>query len=185
MSRPRRRAAAVLAALAVPLAPAGCGEEDRAEREVPRTEAQSVLVDGLRYRAVLFRELNPLTEPDSGLVERRVAQGDRLPFAAFVQVCNTTGEARRAPDGFVLVDAFGQRYEPRQDAVDDVFAYEAATLAPGGCIPGEGSLPGQALPGAVVLFSLPRAALADRPLYLVLPPETSEDGTRPRIRLDL
>jgi hypothetical protein len=183
MTAPRTLLAAALVVLTLPLA-AGCGREEGAEPE-PRTEAQSVTVDGLRYRAVLFRELNPLTHPDAALVERRVAAGDALPFAAFVQVCNTSDRARRAPAGFTLVDAFGQTYRPRQDALDDDLAYRARTLAPGECIPREGSVPDRAFPGAAVLFALPRSALADRPLQLVLPPEAGKGGEPPRIRLDL
>jgi len=40
----------------------------------------------------------------------RVAPEDRLPFAALVEVCNRTDAPRRTPEGFRLVDAFGDTY---------------------------------------------------------------------------
>lgn len=179
---------ACVAALLLLLAGAGCGGEQ--DEDAPRTEAQSVVVGGLVYRAPMFRQLNPRVAPDRALfAQARDADPakDELLFGAFVQICNETDRRQRVPEGFRVVDAFGESYAPERGMVAGAFALQAGTtLAPGACVPERGGVADQAaVPGAVLVFTLPRGALRDRPLYLVLPSDVAGDRPPPRILLDL
>ena len=174
----------VLTALAAAVGP-GCGEEERREPGEPRTEAQTLTAGGLRYRTIIFRQLNPLDETDARLVDLSPAGEGRLWFGAFITVCNVGDEARRAPEGFAVVDAFGQAYPAVDVRQPSAFLYEPAVLDPDECLPLPDTSADRAGEGALLVFRLPVAALSDRPLFLRLPPEAGGAGPPLRIQLDV
>ena len=143
------------------------------------------MVDGLRYRAPMFRQLNTRIAPDRAFWDGAPPARGSGYFAAFVEVCNVSDRARRPPEGFRLLDSFGQAFRPKDTDVDNEFAYEPRKLAPDECIPAGGSVADQAVVGSVLLFELPFDVLRDRPLYLRLPPPADSDAAPPRIRLDV
>lgn len=162
---------------------AGCGEEQPVEE--PRTEAQSVVLDGVRYRAPMFRQLNTRVAPDEQLWDRPPAGAGRGAFAAFVEVCNVSGRPLTPPEGFRLLDAFGRSFMPKDAGNRNEFAYEPRRLQPDECIPAAGSVTDQTLSGSALLFELPFDVLENRPLYLQLPRLPGETARTPRIRLDV
>jgi hypothetical protein len=180
---PRRLLAA--AGVAVGLAGlAGCGSE--AEPEPPPTEAQTVTAGGFDWFAPLFRELNPRIAPDREILgSRRPAEGHAF-WGAVVNVCNAREGSRRPPEGFRLVDAFGNAYRPLDLPARNAFAYEPRPLEKGACIPAPGSTAERATDGMVVVFEIPFEAADNRPLFLRLPPATAgRDGRPPQIELDV
>ena len=185
--RSLRLASAMGAALLALTAP-GCGGGPAPD--APRTEAQSVVVDGLVYRALLFRQLNPRIAPDRRLLEGTArddaGSGGRLMFGAFVEVCNRSERPQSVPEDFEVVDAFGQAYRRQDGVVAEPFDLESgSTLEPGQCMPRGGGTADTAAPGALLAFGLPRKALADRPLFLVVPSDVADDGPPARIQLSL
>ena len=177
----------LLSAMLVLVGPGGaaCGEEERREPGEPRTEAQTLVAGGLQYRTIIFRQLNPLEDTDSRLVELPPAGEDRLWFGAFIRVCNVSDEPQRATEGFAVVDAFGQAYSAVDVAAPSAFVYEPARLDPGECLPRPDTPAAGVGDGALLVFRLPAAALRDRPLFLRLPPEAGGDGPPLRIELDV
>jgi hypothetical protein len=177
---------ASLGLLAV-VALAACGGDGDGEAVAePKTEAQTVKVGGLRYRAVLFRQVNPQSRTDGRLFDEPVNGRDGLWFGAYITICNESRTAQTSPEGFRLVDAFGRTFSPREEVADDTLAYEPTRLEPGECLPQPGGFADRVTGGAVLLFQIPRGTLQDRPLFLRLPPSTAPRGGRPpRIALDV
>lgn len=85
------------------------------------------------------------------------------------------------------MDGSGTVYQPEEGVVDQAFSLDApVTLQPDECLPERGGVADQAVAGVVIPFTLPRAAITDRPLFLVLPGDVT-DGEKPppRIQLDV
>ncbi len=87
---------------------------------------------------------------------------------------------RRPAECIHLEDAFGDSYPRLEAASASAYAYDAASLRPGECLPSEGSVADRALPGAAVLFRIPFDRLGNRPFVLEL-----RDGGVRRIELDV
>ena len=162
----------------------GCGGEASEPNLVEAREHNVVELDGIRYRVVMFRQLNPELSPDRALIEGRRPGGKRGLFAAFVVACNTT-DAERVPTSRIhLENAFGQVYRALEPAATGEFAYEPRPIPPGGCMPREDSAAARTLPGAAVLFAVPFDDLGERPFVLELRAPDGEGPAR-RVKLDL
>lgn len=161
---------------------AACGDE-REDNAVDAREENVVRVDDLTYRAVLFRQLNPHVASDSSLVETAAPEADEGLYAAFVHVCNYSDEPQQATGQIVLEDAFGQVFRPLRSGVDPELTYRARTLAPGVCIPAEGSPANESFNGAALVYEVPFDAVQERPMVLEIRPRGG--GEPARIQLDL
>lgn len=160
--------------------PAGEG----ADRDEAEEEGDAIVVGGLRYDALVARRLNPNIAPDSELVSGRRPPDGKVWFGVFLRVCNEHGgEARRASPRVALVDASGERRDPRELPADNPFAYQPRPIAPDDCLPREGSVAAQVPKGALVLFAVSRDYLTNRPIAL----EVSADGAAEpkRVVLDI
>ena len=179
----------------------GCGEEETAETEPASTaepesteaesagdgaveaqEQNTVELGGIRYRVVIFRQLNPRIAPDDALYEGPMPRGDRGVYAAFLQACNVSDETRRPAREIRLEDAFGEAYPQLEAASESLFDYQPARLRPDECVPSQDTAADRTFPGAAVLFAIPFDDLGNRPFVLEL--RDSDAGVR-RIQLDL
>ena len=162
----------------------GCGEEEPADSSsaeaVEAQEQNTVELDGVRYRVVIFRQLNPRIAPDKALYEGAPPDGDSGIFAAFVQACNVSQETQRPAERVRLEDAFGEEYRRLEAASTSAYDFDAARLRPGECVPAEDTVANRALPGAAILFEVPFDKLGNRPFVL----ELRDRGVR-RIELDV
>lgn len=165
----------------------GCGEDEPEPESPPvsneAVEAQeqnAVELSGIRYRVVMFRQLNPRIAPDQSLYDGPLPEGDSGIYAAFLQACNVSEEPRRPAERIDLEDAFGESYPRVKAASDSDSAYDGARLRPDECVPSEGSVADRALPGAAVLFRVPFDRLGNRPFVL----EVRDGGVR-RIEVDV
>jgi hypothetical protein len=157
----------------------GCGEKP-ADNAVEATEANMVTIDGLRYRVVLFRQLNPRVAPDDALYAGPPAAPRSGIYAAFLRVCNESAEARTTTGDVHLEDAFGERFAPQPARVPDRFGYRPARLEPGECLPGPDSAAEQSFDGAALVFEVPFESARERPLVLEI-----GENERKRIQLDV
>lgn len=178
----RRGLAAAIAFLLV-LGFAACGGEDEpADNAVEAREGNVVEFGGIRYRVVLFRQLNPRITPDRALYEGPpLEQGQGL-YAAFLLACNVSEEVQTPTADVHLEDAFGDEFEPLPN-VGDTFAYRPQPLRPDACLPTEGSAADQTFPGAALLFKLGFDDVRERPLILEL--RSQSDSETFRIQLDV
>jgi hypothetical protein len=174
--------ARLLTAIVVAALLGACGGESE-DSAADAREGDVVRIDGLGYRAVLFRELNPRVPPDRSLVPRPPAGPDEGVYAAFIRVCNESGEQRRPTGDIVLEDAFGQVFRALESGVNERLTYQSRELAPGRCIPVEDSSASQTFNGAALVFEVPFDALQERPIVLEIRPRGG--GEHRRIQLDL
>jgi hypothetical protein len=161
---------------------AACDEES-GDSAVEAREQNVVRIDGLAYRVVLFRELNPRIEPDRSLVEGARPGPDEGLYAAILHVCNE-GEVPARPTGdIVLEDAFGQVFHPLRPAVDPELTYHPRDLDPDECLPVPGSTADTSFDGAAVVYEVPFDAVQRRPMVLEIRPRGG--GEPSRVQLDL
>lgn len=164
------------------LAVVACGEEGSVDEPLEATEANEVELAGVRYRVVLFRQLNPSEPPDDALYEGDPPGGDEGAYAAFIRVCNASDQPRTPSRSIRLEDAFNQPFGPRAELVPDRFAYQPRRLEPGECLPAPNSAAEQTFDGAALVFRVPFRSVRERPLVLEI---SAGQGRRARIRLDL
>jgi hypothetical protein len=161
---------------------AACGEES-GDNAVEAREENLVRIDGLAYRVVLFRELNPYIAPDRSLADAVRPGPDQGLYAAFLRVCNEGEAPARPTKDIVLEDAFGKTFHPLRPAVDQELTYQPRELAPGECLPVPESTADASFDGAAVVYEVPFDAVQRRPMVLEIRPR---DGGEPsRIQLDL
>lgn len=173
----------VLAAVVVAAAIGACGDEGGAENAVEAREENVVRIDGLAYRAVLFRELNPHIPPDQSLVEGTPSGPDRGLYAAFIRVCNESEEQQTPTGQIVLEDAFGQVFRPLAEGVTKQLAYQPRPLAPGECVPAADTPASRTFDGAPLVYEVPYEAVQRRPMVLEIRPRGDREPVR--IVLDL
>ena len=172
----------LLAALAAASLLAGCGEEEPADNAVEAREGNTVELGAVRYRVVLFRELNVNVPPGDALWKGEPpAPGNGL-YSVVLQACGTGGEPAPTSTEIELEDAFGQRFAPRPADTDDDFEYGATRLEPRECLPPPDSAAERTFDGAVLVFEVPFRSI-DRPMVL----EIADPGGGPPawIQLDL
>ena len=176
----------VCTAILLAAALAGCGEEEAAETvdsspsAIEAHEQNAVELDGVRYRVMIFRQLNPRIAPDQVLYDGTPPEGDSGIFAAFLEACNVSGRTQRTAPVIRLEDAFGERHERLDAGSRPAYGYKATRLSPGECMPFDDSAADRAFPGAAVLFRVPFEQLGNRPFVL----ELRDRGVR-RIELDV
>jgi len=176
---------ATLLALAIVIALAACGEEAEPDL-VEAREGNTVELEGVRYRVVTFRQLNPRIAPDQALWDGPPPDEDRALFAAFMRACNVSDDRAAPTPDIHLEDAFGQVFRPVGLARDNELAYRPRPLDPGRCLPSEDTVPSRALPGAAIVFTVPVDQLGERPFVLELRGRAGEDGAPVRrVQLDL
>ena len=161
---------------------AACGGEAD-DNAVEAREENVVTIDGMTYRAVLFRQLNPRVVPDRSLVEQPAVEPDVGLYAVFLRVCNDSDEEGRPTDDIVLEDAFGQTFRPLRSAVDPELNYQPRSLAPESCVPASGSTADETFSGAALVFGVPFESAQERPMVLEIRPRGGGDAAR--IQLDL
>ncbi|MDP8942927.1 MAG: hypothetical protein M3N16_02225 [Actinomycetota bacterium] len=161
-----RGLAALLLSGLVLILPAACGDDRGGEAPEPRPEGAVAELGGIDYTVDLARQLNTSIPPDSDYFQGPGAPPGSLYFGVFLHACNRGGAPRSSAERLTLVDAFGNRLKPKELPDDNVFAYEARDLAPGECIPREGSAAARAAPGAMLLFEVPHDVFRNRPLKL-------------------
>jgi hypothetical protein len=132
-----------------------------------------VVIDGVRYRPIIARQLNPRVAPDAELVGGRRPDGNQLFFGVVVEACNVTDERVRTTGRMTLVSAFGAEERPVELASDNPFAYRRFTIDRDDCVPGPDSPAERTLGGRLLLFEVPRDRLAERPVGLRI---VSSDG---------
>lgn len=183
-------AALLLAAVALLGA---CGEDETAgDRPVDREEAiearehNIVELNGIRYRIVMFRQINPRLASDAALYDGPPLEEDVGVFAAFLRACNTSDERTTPTNDVTLEDAFGQSYRRLQTVSDEAFDYDPEPLRPDLCLPPSDGAADRAFPGAALLFAVPFDQLGNRPFVLELKDrnERGDVETR-RVELDL
>ena len=172
-----RRWPALLTAAAGVVLAAGCGGHGAGDNAVDAREQNLVERDGVRYRVIVFRELNVHEPPDKVIWTGTPPAAGRGLYMAALRAC-ASGDAEAQATGRIhLEDAFGQRFAPRSGETADDYAYGPRELAPGDCLPRPDSAADATFGGSVLVFSVPFDSIGERPMVLVI-----EDA---RIQLDL
>ncbi len=172
---------ALLAALLVGLALAGCDTDPEATLEVE--EGQGMQLGDLLYNVQISRFLNPKDDEDkSYLVGQPPPKPNQFYLGVFMQVQNTSGTLQRVPAGFRVTDTVGTEFKP-------VPSRSEFALDLGGNVPANGQRPepettaaNGPIQGAMVLFLVDTAAVEDRPLILDIPSSTGAVG---HVELDI
>jgi len=182
MPRLARLALLCAAALAA-LAASGCGNKHD-KVTLAETEGIYVTVDDLKYQIQISRILSPAA-PDDTAYLRGLAEGeqeladDEVWYGIFMRVENDTDDPHPTAEEFVIVDTQGDEFEPIElDPETSDFAYEPSELQPGKLLP-ELDTPASdnTIRGGLILFKVPAASLANRPLELeIKSPSGGEDA---------
>lgn len=157
----------------------GAGETLNAPEGEAVPEGDRAMLDGIAYRVVLARQLNPAIEPDEALVGGVDVPAGRALFGVFLQACAVDGPG--VPDADIrLVTALGGDYRPEADRGGPL-RFEPRELKEDACVPAVGSVAERTFDGAPLVFSVPLQAFEDRPLSLAL----TDGGEKVRLALDL
>jgi hypothetical protein len=164
----------VLVLAACALVVGGCGNK---QSEIKFSETEGLYLDlgGLKYQVQISRQLNPYDVEDRSYLEgvpselARVAPGDSW-FAVFIRVENGSGKALPAADSFKLSDTQEHTFLPVPIAKSNPFAYAATNVGPKSNLPPNQSVAqlNESIGGSLVLFKVPVAAYANRPLELTI-----------------
>lgn len=145
----------------------------------------------LKYQVQITRQLNPRQVQDAELMQgvplaARTARPNDLWFATFLRIENETDHPQLKASQFTIRDTNGDIFHPiAVNAAANSFAYEPGILLAGDAYPNINSIPGQTdKNGKMLLFKLPLAAIALRPLVLTVTSPTNpvESG---RVNLDI
>ncbi len=160
--------------------PAGEGTQPDSLLEAGSTAT----VGGLRYTPVIARQLNPGGEPDRAILEGVDVDrsGGPLLVAVMLRVCNDSGRPRTPTGDLILEDAFGTRLQPVELPADNQLAYRPRELAPGECLPPDGSAAEATLGGGALVFRVPLEIRRNPPLGLRI---GSGTGERQTVAIDL
>lgn len=176
----RPRAALCVLALLPALALAACGKEH--DPDEPFREGLDAKVNDVVYTVFITRQLNLRDAEDRSYFSGAEAPPGSALYGVFLQVCNQADTFRSTVRDFRVVDGQGAVFEPQPLPAQNLFAYRARNLEPGGCIPARGSIAANApTGGAMLLFKLPLGATENRPLEL----EIEGEGEHARVELDI
>lgn len=173
--------AGLLAALALVVPVAGCGEEE-GEETPEAVEGEPLEVGELLYNVSITRFLNPDIIGDEGYLKGAPPEPRGKSYlGVFIQIKNETDEPHLSADEYAVVDASHRTYEP--------FDFETQySLDVGAEVPAEGMLPrpdttAAAGPtqGALLLFLVDDDVSEERPLEL----EVLSDEGEGLIELDI
>jgi len=142
-----------------------CNDEKQGIDE-PAREGLAIGMNGVNYNVFITRELNTRITPDKAYVTQEAPPGQAL-YGIFLQVCNTSDDARPTAANFVVRDNQDHAFYPKALPTSNAFAYNPMTLDPKECIPEIGSV-AQLGPtaGSMLLFQLPLENTENRPLEL-------------------
>lgn len=160
------------------------GEDEPTDNAVEAREGNVVAFGGIRYRVVLFRQLNRRIVPDRVLYNGPSLEPGKALYAAFLQACNTSAEEQTPTADIYVEDAFGEQFEPLAE-VEKTFAYRPKPLQSGQCLPGEDTAADRTFPGAALLFGIDFDDVRERPLILVLRSASEGEPEVFRIQLDV
>jgi hypothetical protein len=169
----RRSLTLLLVALAA-VAIAACGNKE-ARTLHAATEGEYVDVGPMKYQVQISRLLNPYDPEDRGYLVDLPAGQTLGPkdewFAVFMRVENGSENAAPVASQYEIVDTQENRYTPVEMGPKNVFAYRAGTLGAHQVLPFANSAAGQnTIQGAMLLFKIPVANFANRPLELRINP---------------
>ncbi len=167
----RRLALTSIAALSAATGLAACGGDE----EVHSTSSEGVYVTtgGLRYQVQMSRQLNPHEHEDQAYLVgvprgQRSLASDESWFGVFLRAFNTGDKPQQAARSFYITDTTGRRYDPTPiDRRINYTIFRSWVLKPGDQLPVPGSPARElATQGGIILFKIPIAAYATRPLQL-------------------
>jgi hypothetical protein len=178
----RRLAATTAVAFAAATSLAACGSGEEPTRG--KTEGVYVTTGELKYQVQISRQLNAADFEDrdylTGLpASDTLGQGEEW-FAVFIRVFNQSEDAHPSASRFTIKDTTGKTFQPVPlDLNVNRVAYRPLTVQPGDQIPVPGSLAREnATQGGLILFKIPVASYANRPLELhIAPPEGGAEAT--------
>lgn len=180
-----------IAALAV-LATAGltaCGDDETVHAAA--NEGIYFHSGPLTYQVQITRQLDPRQAMDAQLMQglspkNRAKAPDELWYATFLRIENQTNYVQLPATEFVVNDTNGDVFKPVPvNAAANSFAYVSSPLGAGDTYPNINSIPGQIdINGKMLLFKIPRAAIALRPLtlHIVNPTNPATSGS---VKLDI
>jgi hypothetical protein len=184
MSARAKTIAGLLAALALTVPLAACGEEEAEGEEVAEAvEGEPLHLGELIYNVSITRFLNPNIVEDEAYLEGAPTEPVGQSYlGVFIQIKNETDEPHPSADEYAIVDGSHRVYEP--------FDFETPySLEVGADVPADGVLP---LPdttaaagptqGALILFLVDDDVSEERPLELEI---VDEDGHEGLIELDI
>jgi hypothetical protein len=170
-----RRTLTLLLVVLAAVALGACGDKT-AKTLHGDTEGSYIDVGPMKYQVQISRQLNPFDPEDRGyLIDLPAGQSlgaDEDWFAVFMRVENGSENAAPVASQYEIVDTQDNKYTPIQMGPKNVFAYRAGTLGAHQILPFSSSPAGQnSIQGAMLLFKIPVANFANRPLVLrILPP---------------
>ena len=183
-----RRLRILACALGLALGIAACGQTS----QPPSTLNNGVYVDAgpITYQLQVSRELNPYVTEDRQYLAGLPAgtsgpTSSELWYGVFLWAKNQTQHAQPTSDNFVIMDSNGGRYYPlRLDTWVNGYAWTQQVLAPSAIEPEPNSTASEGpTQGGLLLFKLPTAVYANRPLTLFIYPHGG--GKTGEISLDL
>lgn len=189
MALHKQTLAACVASLILVASPSACGksEEDIGVEE-PAREGLAVDIGGIDYNVFITRELNLSITPDKDYYEGPPAEPGHALYGVFLLACNIGDETLPTAEEIKVLDNQGEEFEPIELPEDNAFAYHPRELAPGECIPEDGSVAQQGpTAGAMLLFDFPLESTENRPLELeITSPASSEHPSETKaFHLDL
>jgi hypothetical protein len=197
-SKKSLRAGAVVAAAAIAVGVAGCGQGAFDHRTNQHNESESQLSSGneeyifqgaITYQVQLSRALNPFSTEDvqylAGVKNAQNLPANELWFGVFLWGLNQSGHDATTADKFVIEASDGTRYNAvKLDPSINPYAWTKQTLSPNGVEPNPDSTAAYGpTQGGLVLFKLDDSIYSNRPLTLLI---YGPGSTNPsRISLDL
>jgi hypothetical protein len=164
----------VLVLAACALVVGGCGNKQK-ETRFSDTEGTYLDMGGLKYQVQISRQLNPNDVEDHSYltgVPRTLASlspGESW-FGVFLRVENGGDKYLPAAGSFVLKDTQDNSFLQVPISRENPFSYHGGFVAPKNTLPPSGSLAQQneSIDGALILFKVPNASYANRPLELTI-----------------
>jgi len=178
----RRLVATTIAAVATATTFAACGSNE--EPTHAATEGIYVNTGDLKYQVQISRQLNPTDFEDRdylvGLPAGTTLGPREAWFGVFLRVFNKTNTPHESARRFVITDTTGKAFQPiaLNTAVNKV-AFTSQVIRGGDQNPVPGSLARENLTqGGLILFKVPEASFANRPLELhIVPPGGGQEAT--------
>jgi hypothetical protein len=185
----------LLAVAALAVGVSGCGVEHRttatgvSQDELSAGNEPYFNVGPVTYQVQVSRQLNPFNASDvqylAGVQGAQDLPGTEFWFGVFLWAKNQSGGYRKTTDSFKLLDSAGNVFTPTVlNASVNQYAWTAQTLIPDGIEPqADCTASNGSTGGGLVLFKLPQAVYANRPLTLEM---FAYGSTKPsKISLDL
>jgi hypothetical protein len=180
----RRLATTTAVVLTAAASLAACGGEAEEPRHAA-TEGVYVNTGELKYQVQISRQLTPADFEDRDYLvglpagDQTLGKGEEW-FAVFIRVFNHTKDAHPSAERFVIRDTTGKEFQPvAVDTSVNRVAYRPVVVDAGAQLPVPGSLARENLTqGGMILFKVPSASYANRPLELhIAPPEGGAEAT--------